>query len=184
LELTEKDLAKFGELTSQGNALQAFSKAFGDKTLGNGFWRFYSDSWPAEGISNWNTDSPWMKEWNSLLQSGILYFGEDVFGNQICSNLEMTNTFIWNHEDGQLIELLVSPVELLQTAISHGLGWIDFYAGGYFASAESHLPGLNSDTHLHWTHPLIFGGQPIPQNVTLLPRLSHLIGHAKLVRQC
>jgi hypothetical protein len=183
MDVSKSDIVNFVKFLANENLPSSFSKAFGGKTIANNFWRFYSDSQPEGGIYNWNSLSQWINAWGNKLVAGLFYFGEDVFGNQICCFEDLGTTFIWNHETGDLFDLLVSPQELILTVLENGLEWIDFYTNDWFQVAQNTFPNPSMENHLHWIQPLFLGGLPCLQNACILPRVSHLVGHAKLIQQ-
>ena len=181
--LTSQQLAHLDELLASGiTPPVAFPKAIGGTSIDDGIWRFFSDSWPQGGILGWNVDSAWKTQWQPFLPSGLLSFGEDVFGNQLVLVDGCENVLLLNHENGECCDLLVGPSELLRTAMEHGIDWIDFYSDGSINVARQY--GLVPlDMHLHWTTPLVLGGQVSANNLSLVQRDAHLVGHAKLWSQ-
>lgn len=161
---------------------EALAKALADFQVEEGLWRFFSDQYPNGGVACWNEDFSWLAEWG--IPSKRLYaFGEDIFGNQLIIQPTSENTFLWNHENGDLFDLLLDPVVLLETVASSGLDWIDFYNDGSLSVARKKLMDVPVDCHLHWTTPLILGGKVTEDNVSVVERVMHLKGHAKLWRQ-
>lgn len=172
-------VSELERLTASGtDFLFAVATTIGGTQLGEGVWRFYSESWPEGGIYGWNSeDSKWRSHWNRFLPSGCVSFGEDVFGNQLLFGGD--NVTLWNHENGELSDLFVDPCELLRTVLSSGLGWIDFYSDETLSLAyQVGLP--SSGMHLHWITPLMLGGSVARENLVPIDRDAHLIGHAKL----
>ena len=181
--LSLEHLARLDELVSGGMALPAaFPEAVGGTAVCDGIWRFYSDSWPQGGIAGWNRGSSWKSHWQQFLPPSLFAFGEDVFGNQLVFINGIENTVLWNHENGECFDLLVAPCELLRTALDSGIDWIDFYSDGSLAIARQY-GAVPLDMHLHWTTPLILGGQVNRDNLNLVQREPHLVGHAKLWSQ-
>jgi len=181
--LTLQHVARLDELLA-GGAVPAvtFPQAIGGTSVCDGFWRFFSGSWPEGGISAWNTTSSWKTQWQPFLPPGLFSFGEDVFGNQLVQVSGCDNVLLWNHESGECHDLLVGPCELLRTVVESGIDWIDFYSDGSLPTAM--LYGTVSlDMNLHWTIPLILGGEVLPENVSVVQRESHLVGHADLWSQ-
>jgi hypothetical protein len=175
-----QQLVHLEELLASGlPPLNAFSQAIGGTSLSDCIWRFYSESWPNRGILVWNSGSPWKFEWQRFLPSGLFAFGEDVFGNQLVLVNGCDNALLWNHENGECHDLLVRPCELLRTALESGIDWIDFYCDGSLNVARQYGP-VPLSMHLHWTTPLILGGQVAADNLSLVERESHLVGHAKV----
>ncbi len=135
----------------------------------------------AGGIAGWNSRA-WKPLWQSFLPTGLFCFGEDVFGSQLAVVEGFKNAVLWNHENGECFNLLVSPCELLRTVLGSGLDWIDFYSEGSLAVARLY-GAVPLDSHLHWTTPLILGGRVSRDNLTVVEREQHLAGHAKLWSQ-
>jgi hypothetical protein len=181
--LSLQHLARFDELVAGGTALPAaFPQAVGETSVCDGIWRFFSNPWPQGGISGWNVGSSWKAHWQPYLPSGLFSFGEDVFGNQLALVNGCGNAVLWNHENGQCFDLLVGPRELLRTAQERGIDWIDFYADGSLAVARQY-GAVPLEMHLHWTTPLVLGGLVARDNISLVQREPHLVGHAKLWSQ-
>ncbi len=180
--LSLQHLARLDELVAGGTAPPAaLPEAVGGTCACDAVWRFFSNSWPQGGISGWNFESSWKSHWQPFLPSGLFSFGEDLFGNQLVLANGCDNALLWNHENGECFDLLVGPCELLRTALS-GIDWIDFYSDGSLAVASQHGP-VSLDMHLHWTTPLVLGGQVLLDNISLVQREPHLVGHAKLWSQ-
>jgi hypothetical protein len=154
----------------------------GGLQIADGLWRFYSSSWPIGGIAAWNQSSVWRQHWLRFLPPGLFCFGEDVFGNQLALLPNNDNVFMWNHENGECEDLLVGPADLLEAVLENGLDWIDFYedASPNVARAFGTVPPAS---HLHWVTPLILGGEVRLENVTLVEREAHLVGHAQIWAQ-
>jgi hypothetical protein len=181
--LSLQDLDRLDELLSDGTVFSTASpQAIGETSASQGLWRFFSNSWPQGGISGWNTGSQWVSFWRPFLPPGLFSFGEDVFGNQLILTTDCQNVLLWNHENGECNDLLVPPPELLRTVLQNGLEWIDFYSDGSPATARE-FGAVPLDMHLHWTTPLILGGQVAHNNILLVERQAHLVGHAKLWSQ-
>jgi hypothetical protein len=181
--LSDEHLTKLGELL-RGSALVglALSESAGMTQVANGLWRIYAPDWPDGGAANWNSEHAWKKLWAPYLPSGIYFFGEDVFGNQLALIGTSTNVMMWNHESAEMHDLYVGPLELLKTVLENGVDWIDFYGNGSPGIARQH-GAVAPDIHLHWTTPLILGGRVEFSNTCLVPRAPHLVGHAKLWSQ-
>jgi hypothetical protein len=126
--------------------------------------------------------SPWKSQWKPFLPAGTFSFGEDVFGNQLALASGRDNILLWNHENSECHDLLVSPQELVRMAAESGIDWIDFYSDGSLVVARECGP-VPLDAHLHWTTPLIFGCRVSRDNISLVEREPHLVGHAKLWSQ-
>ena len=160
----------------------ALPQAIGGTSLCDGIWRFLSVSWPQGGISGWNVGSSWKSHWRPFMPFGMFSFGEDVFGNQLVLVNGCENVLLWNHENGECCDLLVGPCALLRTALDSGIDWIDFYADRSLDVAREY-GAVSLDMHLHWTTPLILGGQVARENISSVQREPHLVGHAKLWAQ-
>jgi hypothetical protein len=160
----------------------AFPQAIGGTSVCDSIWRFFSDSWPQGGILGWNVGSSWKSHWQPFLPSGLFSFGEDVFGNQLVLVNGCDNALLWDHENGECCDLLVGPCELLRTALESGIAWIDFYSDGSLAIARQ-FGAVPIDMHLDWTTPLILNGRVSRDNVSLLERELHLVGHAQIWSQ-
>lgn len=181
--LSIQQVTRLNELFATGATPPvAFPQSIGGTSLCDGIWRFFSDSWPQGGITGWNVGSSWKSHWQSFLPSGLFSFGEDVFGNQLVLVGGCDNVLLWNHENGECHDLFVGPCELLRTVVESGMDWIDFYCDGSLAVARQH-GAVPLDMHLHWTTPLILGGQVSRDNISLVQREPHLVGHAKLWSQ-
>lgn len=181
--LSLQHIARLDELLANGGTPPlAIPQSIGGTILCDGIWRFFSDSWPSGGISGWNEGSSWKSNWQSFLPSELFSFGEDVFGNQLVLVGGCDNALLWNHENGECHDLFVGPCDLLKTAIESGIDWIDFYSDNSLAVARRHGE-LRLNMHLHWTAPLILGGDVCSSNISLVEREPHLVGHAKLWAQ-
>ena len=151
----------------------------GNTVASEGLWRFFSDTFPPRGVHWWNNSSGWKEHWKPFLPAGLFSFGEDIFGNQLVIIPNQANVFLWNHEDGGFADLLLAPAELLSTVAESGIDWIDFYGNGSLEVARSYRR-IPDDSHLHWTTPLILGGTVGLENLSVVERERHLVGHAKL----
>ena len=161
---------------------EALAKHAGGHQLGEGLWRLFSEAFPAGGAAIWNSTVVWKQAWG--LSVGAFYaFGEDVFGNQLVMAKQSEAAMIWNHESGELLDLLLPPLELLETCLDSGLDWIDFYTAPMIEVGRVQRTDVPDDCHLHWTTPLILGGTVSPSNTAVLDRTQHLLGHADLWRQ-
>jgi hypothetical protein len=167
------------ELTTSVDPSNALRDSVGGRELCDGLWRLFSDSFPSGGTRYWNETSPWRVSWGHFLAPELYSFGEDVFGNQLVLLPQHEEAYLWNHENGECHDLLVSPLELLETVFENGLEWIDFYGDGSLSIARRYGQ-VPTNSHLHWTTPLILGGQVSFENVSLVERETHLVGHAKL----
>jgi hypothetical protein len=183
LPLSRVHLMRLAESIGAGvDPRVAIPDAVGASTVCGGLWRLYSDAWPAGGISIWNGSGQWKVAWRPFIHPSLFCFGEDVCGNQLVLIDQSRNAFLWNHESGDCHDLLVEPLELLQTAIESGIDWIDFYSDGSLAVARQ-FGDVPADKHLHWTTPLVLGGQVSRNNLSVVDRELHLVGHAKLWSQ-
>jgi hypothetical protein len=183
MPITSHQLVRLDELLASGMPLLvALPQAVGGTTICDGLWRLFSNSWPQGGISGWNSASPWKLSWQPFLPTGVFSFGEDVFGNQLILVDGFENAMVWNHENGESQDLFVRPCELLRTALESGIDWIDFYSDGSLAVARQY-GAVPLQMHLHWTTPLILGGPVSKENLTLVEREAHLVGHAQLWSQ-
>lgn len=156
--------------------------ALGATQTADGLWRFYSDSWPGQGIGWWNSESPWRLHWGRFLPLGLFSFAEDVFGNQLVNIAGRSEVYLLNHENAECHSLYVNPGELLSTVTGSGIDWIDFYSDGSLQVARG-FGVVPEDSHLHWTTPLVFGGSVNLANLSIVPRDKHHVGHAKLWAQ-
>lgn len=160
----------------------ALPRTIGGTVVCDGLWRFYSDSWPQGGIQRWNSSSQWKQNWSEFLPAGGIAFGEDVFGNQLMIVAGKAPVFLWDHENGECVDLIADPVELLAVSVDSGIDWIDFYENGTLAVGRR-LGSVDRASHLHWTRPLTLGGDVSEANVSIVERESHLAGHADLWKQ-
>lgn len=176
VQLSLEQIAQLERSLANTPPTLAFAQSIGNTHLAEGLWRFYSASWPA------GVQSPWRSHWLPFLPGGFFSFGEDVFGNQLAVVDGCENMLLWDHENGELHDLFVTPPELLSTALQSGIDWIDFYSDGSLSVARQHGP-VPLDQHLHWTTPLILGGSVSRENLCLVERESHLMGHAQLWSQ-
>jgi len=116
-----------------------------------------------------------------MVPEGFVALGEDVFGNQIGTTSDASASWLWNHEDGGMEDLLVDVVALVRLAASDGIDWIDTYSDGSLSVARNRLP-IALDRHLHWRTPLVLGGEVSVQNTVVVEREAHLAGHLELWR--
>lgn len=181
--LTSQHTERLHELLQGGMPPpNAIPQAIGETYIYEQFWRFYSDTWPSGGITQWNFGSSWKRHWEPFLPPSLFSFGEDIFGNQLVLMDGFDNALLWNHENGEIDDLLVGPSELLDVVLTSGIDWIDFYADGSLGVARE-AGVVPYDMHLHWTMPLILGGRVARENQSLVQREPHLIGHAQLWSQ-
>ena len=177
------DLERLKSARLEGRALDAaIANTIGGTCVALGLWRFFSHQHPTGGVERWNDESGLKSAWTSFLPKEMHCFGEDVFGNQLVLVRGHDNAFLWSHEDAEMCDLFVGPVELIETVVSSGIQWIDFYGDGSLDVAASFgLPPI--DSHLHWTMPRILGGGASLDNLSVVERTSHLVGHGKLWAQ-
>ena len=180
--MTLADCNLLGKEIRGGAEITAAIRKLDPVCLDSGTWRLYSDQYPQGGISQWNMTARWRAEWG-IAAAGFQSIGEDLFGNQIIVRNDSKLLHLWNHENGEQHDLLLEPVDLFETVLESNLDWIDFYADGSLSVARKRVEEVSLDQHLHWTVPLILGGSVIANNTSLVERLSHLVGHAKLWRQ-
>jgi hypothetical protein len=109
--------------------------------------------------------------------------GEDVFGNQLVTIDETPNLLVWDHEDGSLVDTQVPVETAIDVVFNSGVEWIDYYTLDTIEIGRRMIGSVPVDSHLHWTNPLILGGAVEPNNVSVIGRLPHLIGHGKLWQQ-
>lgn len=170
------------ELSESVSLLQALSKNIGEAHVAGGLWRFFSAHFPNCGVGEWNSHSAWKREWE-IEPTHFHAFGEDLFGNQLVILPGVENVHLWNHENGDLVDLDLGPVTLVETVVQSGIDWIDFYSDGSLKTAEMKIMDVPAECHLHWTAPLILGGQVSIENTSVVERSLHLVGHAKLWRK-
>lgn len=183
INLSANNIRLVEEGMAAGTRLETILPAsIGNTVAAEGLWRFFSDIFPPQGVQWWNSLSSWKEHWKPFMPEELFSFGEDIFGNQLVIMSQQANVFLWNHEDGGLFDLLLEPAELLSTVVESGIDWIDFYGKGSLEVARSHQ-GIPDDSHLHWTTPLILGGGVGLENLTVVDRERHLVGHAKLWMQ-
>jgi hypothetical protein len=181
--LSQRDLTRLDDLLQSNlTLLEALPRCVGFTEAADGIWRFFSDSWPNNGVVGWNDGRTWKGQWAQFLPPQFFSFGEDVFGNQLALVSTCENVVLMNHENAELHDLLLGPYHLLNTVLENGVDWIDFYSDGSLDVARAHGP-VSLDVHLHWTTPLILGGQIDSANLSAVERKQHLIGHAKLWAQ-
>lgn len=159
---------------------EALLECVGGTVLCNGLWRLYSAAHPKCGVDHWNEE--WCLAWG-LSKENVFAFGEDVFGNQLILTAQGTTVYLCDHENGSCHDLDLGVADLLEAGIVHGLSWIDFYSNGSLDIAKGFLTTVTWEQHLHWTQPLILGGAIAAQNVSVVDRVLHLSGHAKLWKQ-
>jgi hypothetical protein len=182
-DLSHEHVAALRAQLDRGTLLSAaLPSALGRVRTSDGLWRFYSDIWPGQGLEWWNSESPWKIHWQRFLPQGLFSFAEDVFGNQLVVIAGYEEVYLLNHENAEGHTLYVNPVELLSSVVESGIDWIDFYANGSLRIARE-FGVVPEGSHLHWTAPLILGGSVTCDNLSVVPRDQHHIGHAKLWAQ-
>jgi hypothetical protein len=169
------------DLRNTADPISALARFLVGRVVEQGLWRFYSVDYPPLGLQAWN-QAAWRKHWPSHM-SVYQFWGEDAFGNQLALQDGRPNAFIWNHEDGSLVDLELDPLTLLDSVASAGLDWIDFYCDGSIQIARSCKSMVSLDTHLHWKQLLILGGPIVASNVSILGREIHLAGHGDIWAQ-
>lgn len=173
------DVRRLENLLDEGCSINdAIARTIGGKLLSDGMWRFYSHDWPRGRVTEWNS-SGWRESWSQFLDPSAFFIGEDLFGNQLYVSGSNENVYLWNHENAESHDLLVDCRELVTTVFQHGLSWIDFYVNEYLEIMRTNQIGT-LDRHLHWTTPLILGGAIHQNNLSIVEREPHLIGHAML----
>jgi hypothetical protein len=174
------------ELSRTTPLAEALVTCVGGTQVAGGLWRFFSAYHPKDGVTDWNSSAAWKREWG-FAPSLFHAFGEDLFGNQLILRPGFENVHLWNHEDGSVADLLLDAATLLEAVVQGSLDWIDFYNDGSLTIAQTRLKDVPAECHLHWTTPLILGGNVGVENTTVVERSMHLVGHAKLwmqVRGC
>jgi len=160
----------------------AIAGVVGGAVVEQGLWRFFSSQLPAPGgVSGWNAGA-WRRAWPRM-HPFLSFFGEDAFGNQLAIIAGNPNGFLWSHESGDLVDLELDLFSLIDSVASHGLDWIDFYNDGSLGIARRYLSSIDWGSHLHWTSPLILGGAVQSENVSVVERSAHLLGHGQLWAQ-
>ena len=183
IDLSTSHIRCLEEIVATGSPLEkAIPCSIGNTVAGGGLWRFFSETFPAGGVHRWNESSGWKEYWKPFIPAGLFCFGEDVFGNQLVIVPGEKIAKIWNHEDGAFVDLLLEPQEMLSVVAESGIDWIDFY-GNQFLDVASKYGMVSDNLHLHWTTPMILGGSACKENLSVVERKSHLIGHAKLWHQ-
>lgn len=181
ITLTNNQVVRLSDmLLSDISSREALSTCVGGTGIGNGLWRFFSESHPSCGVSRWNEE--WCAAWG-LLKENAFTFGEDVFGNQLILTANGNTVYVCDHENGSCFDLELSVADLLESAVQHGLSWIDFYSNGSLEVAQDLLGGITWEQHLHWTQPLILGGAIASSNISVMDRFAHLSGHTQLWKQ-
>jgi hypothetical protein len=165
-----------GELPK--GALEALPRLVGGSTAAGRLWRFFSP----QTVARWNTPETWRGAWPGLSPE-LFFFGEDIFGNQLTLKPGNENVWLWNHENGELVDLLLDPATLLETVIESGVDWIDFYSPQMLAVGRAKLLDVPENCHLHWTQPLILGGAVSATNTSIVENAMHLRGHGALWAQ-
>ena len=178
--LVGRDVREAKERVSAGTPFSdVVPGVLGGTLLDNGFWRFFGSSEPGSlSLGTWSSPDTWKHAWNGL--ASLTFWGEDVVGNQLLLDGE-GNVYLWNHENALTIELGFDLFTILETCLSHGFGWVDFYSDGSYSLAKARVRGeLPLDSHWHWLQPRTLGGRATGENLTPVERVQHLIGHGKL----
>lgn len=179
--LTSAQVARLKAMLSHGaSTREALPACVGGTTVGNGLWRFFSETLPQCGVARWNEE--WCAAWG-IPKENAFTFGEDAFGNQLILTTSGNTVYVCDHENGSCFDLELGMVDLLESVVQHGLSWIDFYSNGSLEVAQALLAGVTWEQHLHWTQPLILGGAITSSNVSIVDRFTHLSGHAQLWKQ-
>lgn len=182
-QLQSQDVDVLSELVAKNTPLpEAIAGSIGDTHASEGLWRFYSANWPFGGVRTWNEVSQWKTMWRPFLPAGAFAFGEDVFGNQLMIVDGLETVQLLDHETAEFSDLYCEPDVLLRTVLQDGIDWIDQYGDGSLSIARLFLP-VSLSTHLHWVTPLMLGGDVSRENISIVDRESHLVGHAKLWSQ-
>jgi len=182
-DLRRDHIVQCREAVGRGTRVaESLVKYVGGHQLASGLWRLFSGTFPPGGAMTWNSPEIWKGAWG-LSADAFFAFGEDLFGNQLVIPAGGDVAMIWNHESGELADLVLGPIELLDTCLDSGLGWIEFYTPAMLEVGRVQLPEVPNDSHLHWTTPLILGGSVLPSNTSVVERRQHLEGHAALHRQ-
>lgn len=184
-QMTQDDLARLRAAVEDGGPIHDhMARHIGERSTAGGFWRFFSLGYPPpEGLTGWNS-SEWRRHWPSL-SPALLFFGEDLLGNQlgIDPRNPASDVVFWNHEDGAVLSLELDALSLLDAVAEAGVDWLDCYADGSPQVALNSGLAISPLVHLHWVKPLILGGLVNGQNLTLVEREPHLIGHGQLWAQ-
>lgn len=178
-KLTAGIVDEVKRLTAAGVPLaEVVPGVLGGISVDGGLWRIFgSNDLGMLSLERWNEQSLWKHAWNGF--ASLTFWGEDIFGNQVLLDAA-AKVFLWNHESAAIIETGFDLLTVLETSLTHGLGWLDFYGDGSYSVAKDRGVELPTDSHLHWIQPRILGGQAVTKNVTFVERVQHLIGHGQL----
>src|SRR5260370_26311239 len=112
--MSELRISVIERLTSElaKGAIEALPRLVGGSTASGGLWRFFSP----QTVASWNTPGTWRSTWPGLSPE-LFFFGEDIFGNQLTLKPGNENVWLWNHENGELVDLIFDPATQLDTAI-------------------------------------------------------------------
>ena len=177
-----RDVDRSGLANAIAIGAPAIASVIGGAVVEQGLWRFYSAHAPAPGgVSAWNAGA-WRGAW-SRMQPDLYFFGEDAFGNQLVAIPGHPNAYIWSHESGELTDMELDLFSVIDSVASHGLDWIDFYGDGSLGVARRLLGSIDWGSHLHWATPLILGGTIQVENISVMERSVHLLGHGQLWAQ-
>jgi hypothetical protein len=159
---------------------EALPDSVGGAAVSGGVWRFFSENHPRCGVIRWNEE--WCAAWG-LRKENVFAFGEDALGNQLILSANRDTVYICDHENGSCFDLELGVVDLLESVLAYGLSCIDFYSNGSLEVAQGLVATVDWEQHLHWTQPLILGGEIDASNVSILDRFAHLSGHLELWKQ-
>lgn len=157
---------------------EVLPRELGGGSVAGGLWRFFSQ----EDVTVWNSSESWRGAWPGL-SAELFFFGEDLWGNQLTLKPRSENVWLWNHENGEMVDLMLDPATLLETVMQSGIDWIDFYTPQMLAVGRSRLLDVPEKCHLHWTQPLIMGGSVATANTSVVSSATHLKGHGALWAQ-
>lgn len=178
-DVTEEDLHRLRAFTADdfASTRACLAKVLGGKGVASGFWRFFSRTHPACGTGEWNLR--WCRSWG-LAPENVYSFGEDLFGNQLLIFMGRTSAYVLDHEDGECHDTQLSVDDLVEAVLDNGVGWLDFYANGANTIGVDFVAQVDWESHLHWVQPLSLGGRVSRDNVSIVERMAHLVGHERL----
>lgn len=156
-------------------AIEVLPRLLGNSAAAGGLWRFFS----SQKAASWNAPRTWRSIWPGLSPE-LFFFGEDIFGNQLTLQPSTESVGLWNHENGELVDLLLDPATFLETVVQSGVDWIDFYSPQMLSVGRAKLLDVPENCHLHWTQPLILGGSVSAANASVVEKVMHLRGHCEL----
>jgi hypothetical protein len=177
--LTPHDIGNLKDGLATGRPLsEVVTTVVDGRLVDNGFWRFFGfNELGPLSLAEWNGPTLWKHAWRGL--ADLTFWGEDVFGNQLLLDTN-GNVILWDHENASTTATGFDLVTVLDTSLTYGLGWLDFYSDGSYLLAKDRQVELPIGSHWHWIQPLILGGQVAAKNMTAVERVPHLIGHAQL----